>query len=220
MKDMARGYFVTGTDTGVGKTYVSCLLVRALVGAGLKVAVMKPVAAGLEPDGSNEDVRLLSVASNVLADRADVNPYAFAPPVAPHIAAELAGVSVQLDRIQRAYANLQRQSDVVVVEGAGGLLVPLNSELDMSAIPLQLDLPVVLVVGMRLGCLNHALLTVEAIRQRGLKLAGWIANEIDPEMAENERNMKTLMSCISGPFLGKVGWQSGATLNMARELVY
>jgi dethiobiotin synthetase len=209
------GYFVTGTDTGAGKTHVCCLLIEALRQKGLRVAAMKPVAAGVDAGGVNEDVRKLMNASNVQADLRDINPYSFVPPIAPHIAAHRAGVEIDLDVIAKSYVRLRDASDVVIVEGAGGFLVPLDEIRDMSAIPKKLDLPVVLVVGMKLGCLNHALLTCEAIASRNLHLAGWIANVIEPSMEVLEANIKTLKSCIHAPFLGKSGWASGATLDIS-----
>ncbi len=210
---LSHGFFITGTDTGVGKTHVSCLLIETLKEQGLRVAAMKPVAAGEEADGVNEDVRKLMAASNVHAALRDINPYSFAPPIAPHIAAQQAGVDIDLEVIAESYARLRSVSDVVVVEGAGGFLVPLSECLgdgkDMSAIPQKLDLPVVLVVGMRLGCLSHALLTCEAIASRKLQLAGWIGNVIEPSMRELESNIKTLKSSIDAPFMGVVGWEQG-----------
>lgn len=200
----AQGFFVTGTDTGVGKTHVACLLVELLKRQGSRVAVMKPVAAGVEADGLNEDVRKLMAVSNVQADLHDVNPYSFTPPIAPHIAAQHAGRQIDLDVIASAYTRLKHLSDVVVVEGAGGFLVPLCDGVNASAIPEKLGLPIVLVVGMRLGCLNHALLTSEAIAARKLHLIGWIANAIDPTMQSLDENIKTLESCINAPCLGVV----------------
>jgi dethiobiotin synthetase len=204
----AHGFFITGTDTDVGKTYVACLLVEALKRQGLRVAVMKPVAAGVDEDGMNGDVRLLMAASNLAAPVALVNPYCFPQAVAPHIAAERAGVAMQLDTIERAYAELIARADVVVVEGAGGFLVPFNGESGMDAIPVRLELPVIMVVGLRLGCLNHALLTAEAVRARGLVLAGWLANHIDPAMEEVEANLTSLRSILRSPCLGEVSWQA------------
>lgn len=205
------GFFITGTDTGVGKTHVSCLLIEALKAQGLQVAVMKPVAAGVEAGGVNEDVRKLMAASNVHAALRDINPYSFEPPIAPHIAAQQAGVEIELGVIAESYARLRCISDVVVVEGAGGLLVPLRESTadgkDMGAIPQMLDLPVVLVVGMKLGCLNHALLTCEVIASRKLQLVGWVGNVIEPSMRELESNIKTLKSNINAPFLGVVEWK-------------
>lgn len=198
----ARGFFVTGTDTGVGKTRVAVALVRAWRAQGLRVAVMKPVAAGHSPGGVNEDVVALLQVTNVAADLRDVNPYAFAEPIAPHIAAQQAGVRIDLDVIAAAYARLAAAADVVVVEGAGGWRVPLNEGEDMADLAERLGLPVVLVVGLRLGCLNHALLTAESIAQRKLSWGGWVGNHIDPSMACQEENLTTLKARLSTPCLG------------------
>jgi dethiobiotin synthetase len=199
---LKRGFFVTGTDTGVGKTRVSVALIHALRERGLRVAAMKPVAAGAEPWQYNDDVVALMQAMNVRADAQDVNPYAFNEPIAPHIAAAMNGVRVEPERIAAAYARLARVADTVVVEGAGGLLVPLNESADIADLPRMLCLPVVLVVGLRLGCINHARLAVEAIRARGLEWAGWIGNHIDPEMAAQEDNLAALKAWLPEPCLG------------------
>lgn len=204
---MARGYFVTGTDTGVGKTTVAVALIHALRERGLKVAAMKPVAAGCEwVNGqlANTDVRALCAAANVQADPALVNPYAFAPAIAPHIAAAQAGIEIKLATITAAYAALARAADVVVVEGVGGFRVPLSVSLDTADLARALNLPVVLVVGMRLGCLNHALLTAEAIHHRGLTWAGWIANELDANMPALAENVDELKWRLPAPCLGRM----------------
>jgi dethiobiotin synthetase len=198
--------FITGTDTGVGKTYASVLVVRALRQKGLRDAVMKPVAAGVEDDGMNADVRLLMNASNVPASPKLVNPYCFVPAVAPHIAARREGMEMRLDVIERAYAELASQADIVVVEGAGGFLVPFNDTCGMDAIPRHLGLPVVMVVGLRLGCLNHALLTAEAVHARGLPLEGWLANRVDPHMQAAEENLTSLHSMLRSPCLSEISW--------------
>ena len=211
----SRGIFITGTDTDVGKTYAACLLVEALKAQGLRVAVMKPVAAGLDAEGMNEDVRLLMAASNVLAPQELVSPYRFVPAIAPHVAARQAGIGMRLDVIERAYAQLAAQADRVVVEGAGGFLVPFNETCGMDAIPQHLNLAVVMVVGLRLGCLNHALLTAEAIRARGLALAGWIANHIDPDMAMADENLAALRTLLPAPLLGEIPWCSASAENLA-----
>ena len=204
---MARGYFVTGTDTGVGKTTVAVALIHALRQRGLRVAAMKPVAAGcewVEGQLQNDDVMALSVAANVHADPQLVNPYAFVPPIAPHIAAAQAGVEIDMDKIVSAYAALSRAADVVVVEGVGGFRVPLGEHLDTADLAQALDLPVVLVVGMRLGCLNHALLTAEAIAHRGLAWAGWVANVFDAHLPALAENLATLELLLPEPCLGRV----------------
>lgn len=200
---MGQGYFVTGTDTGVGKTTISCALLRAFAAQGKRAIGMKPVVAGSE-GGRWHDVEQLIAASNISAARAHVNPYAFDPPVSPHIAAQQAGIGIDLAVIQRAYQALSNQADVVIVEGAGGFLVPLNAQQTGSDLARALNLPVILVVGMRLGCLNHALLSAQAILAAGLPLAGWVANGIDPQMMVLEENIATLERRLDGPLLGKV----------------
>ena len=211
----ARGLFVTGTDTGVGKTRVAVALIHALRAQGLRVAAMKPVSAGSEPGELNEDVTALLQAANVAADIRDVNPYAFDQPVAPHIAAAQAGVRIELAVLTAAYSRLAAAADVVVVEGAGGWRVPLNEAEDMADLAQMLGLPVVLVVGLRLGCINHALLTVEAITARGLQIAGWVANRIDPAMLRFEENLATLQALIPEPLLGVVPHDAAGGANAA-----
>jgi dethiobiotin synthetase len=203
----SKGLFIAGTDTGVGKTLIACALLHGFAARGLRVAAMKPVAAGaVRRRGvwQHDDVMQLRAAANVDAPQAVVNPYCFAPPIAPHIAAQKAGVTIRMAVIEKNYARLERSADLVVIEGAGGLLVPLGRRLSAADIPVRLDLPVVLVVGLRLGCLNHALLTVEALQARGLYLAGWIANRIDPAMARASENLQTLRARIKAPLLGTV----------------
>jgi len=198
----ARGLFVTGTDTGVGKTRVAVALIHALRARGLRVAAMKPVSAGNAPGELNEDVEALMQAANLALDVRDVNPYAFAEPIAPHIAAHRAGIRIELPVITQAYSRLAAAADVVVVEGAGGWRVPLNEHEDMADLAQALGLPIVLVVGMRLGCLNHALLTAEAIVSRRLPWAGWVGNLIDPAMAQQAANLDALRARLPGPCLG------------------
>ena len=202
MKPAVNGLFVTGTDTGVGKTRVAVALIHALRAQGLRVAAMKPVAAGSEPGELNDDVRALLQAANVSADLRDVNPYSFAPPIAPHLAAQQAGIRIELPVVVAACARLAAAADVVVVEGAGGWHVPLNEREDMADLAQALGLPVVLVVGLRLGCLNHALLTAESIDRRGLSWAGWVGNAIDPEMAARAANLEALQTRLPAPCLG------------------
>jgi len=203
----ARGVFIAGTDTGVGKTLVACALLRGLAATGLRVVGMKPVAAGAtrrQGVWHNEDVVQLRAAGNIDAPQAWINPYCFAPPIAPHIAARESGTTIRMTPIARCYAQLARRADAVVVEGVGGLVVPLGRMFDAADIPGRLDLPVVLVVGMRLGCLNHALLTVEALQSRGLRLVGWIANRIDPDMTRATQNLQDLRRRIKAPLFGDV----------------
>ena len=201
------GYFVTGTDTGVGKTVVACALLRAFALRELRAAPMKPVAAGLERIGGelkHADVEALVASSNVKAPREFVNCYSFVRPIAPHIAAAAEGAAIDLERIARCFAELTALADVVVVEGVGGFRVPLGSHVDTAGLAARLALPVLLVVGMRLGCLNHALLTSEAIAARGLVLAGWIANHIDPEMAAADENVQALKDELHAPLLARI----------------
>jgi dethiobiotin synthetase len=203
-----KGLFVTGTDTGVGKTRVAVALIHALRVRGLRVAAMKPVAAGCAPGELNEDVTALLHAANVTADIRDVNPYAFEPAIAPHIAAKQSGVRIELDVIAEAYARLAAAADVVVVEGAGGWRVPLNEDADMADLAQRLGLPVVLVVGLRLGCLNHAVLTAESIAQRQLPWAGWVGNQIDPAMPCQAENVAALQARLPPPCMGVQVFQS------------
>ena len=209
-------YLVTGTDTDVGKTLIACALLHGLAAQGRRVVGMKPVAAGLDDQGDNADVLALRAASNVVALPEQVNPYRFQPAAAPHLAADQAGVRIELARIVDAYRELAGQADEVIVEGAGGFRIPLNDTQDSADLAVALGLPVILVVGMRLGCLNHALLTAEAIAARGLRLAGWVANCIDPHMAFRDENIASLRQRLAAPLLGVVPHQPNTD---ARSLV-
>jgi dethiobiotin synthetase len=203
----ASGFFITGTDTGVGKTLVAAGLVRAYAGLGYRSVGMKPVAAGAEQVGGvwlNEDVLALRAAANVEAPAELINPYLFREAIAPHIAAEHKGVNIELPRIRTAYDALAQRADIVVVEGVGGFRVPLSATADTADLAASLNLPVILVVGMRLGCLNHALLTVDAIATRGLALAGWVANRIDPDMAAYDENLAALSQRLGGTPLAEI----------------
>lgn len=217
-----QAWFVTGTDTGVGKTMVSSMLVRQFAARGLRSVGMKPVASGCERRGGrliSEDVTQLLAASNVDLPLSDINPYAFEPAIAPHIAAKQAGVRIDLEPIAAAFRRLQAQANVVIVEGAGGFYVPLDEQHDMADLAAKLGLPVILVVGMRLGCINHALLTAEAIRQRGLTLAGWVANQVDPGMAMLEDNLQTLKQRMPSIYLGFIPWQDQANTAEDTDIV-
>jgi dethiobiotin synthetase len=197
---MRRGVFVTGTDTGVGKTFAACVVIHALAASGLRVAPMKPVAAG-----SDEDTLALMRAARIdLARKAEVTPVLLRDPIAPHIAAARDGCRIELDSLERAFDRLAASADFVVVEGVGGFAVPLGPSLDTIDLARALALPVVLVVGVRLGCLNHALLTQRAIAQSGLRLAGWIANAIDPAMDAAEANVEALRERLGAPLLGRL----------------
>ena len=206
---MSAGLFITGTDTDVGKTVVAAALLRALAAQGLRAVGMKPVAAGVAPDGQYADVVALRAASNVAADAALANPYCFAAPIAPHVAARNEGRAIELAVIAQAYAALARSADAVIVEGAGGALVPLDERHDMLDVVRACALPVLLVVGIRLGCLNHALLTAQAIRARGLTLAGWVATRIDPGMRAAQASVDELVVRLSAPCLGDFATPGG-----------
>lgn len=206
-----RGIFVTGTDTEVGKTLAATVLMHHYRRQGLRVVGMKPVAAGCHetPAGwKNDDVEALVAAGNVDAPIEDVNPYVFRAPIAPHVAARREGRIIDLGRIVASFEALRALADVVVVEGAGGFLVPLNDSEDFGGLARSLGLPVVLTVGVRLGCINHALLTQEAIAARGLHFAGWIANGIDPRMNAPEETIATLASRLRSPLLAVIPWLS------------
>jgi dethiobiotin synthetase len=210
-------YFVTGTDTGVGKTLISCALLHGFAAQGHRAVGMKPVAAGCDANRQNEDALQLRAAGNVAVSYGLSNPYCFLPAIAPHIAAKRAGVIIDFSVIAKSYQELAAQADVVIVEGAGGLLVPLNAQQNSADLVLKLGLPVILVVGMRLGCLNHALLTVESITARGLKLAGWVANLIEADMASVEENVAALQQPISAPLLGVMPYMTQPDASVAAK---
>lgn len=202
---MIRAAYVTGTDTGIGKTRASRVLLANLRARGLRASGMKPVASGCEaaPEGlRNEDAQHLIAASDPRPAYADCNPYAFAPPIAPHIAAREAGREITLDPIRGAYARIAAAADRVVVEGVGGWMAPLSDTLMQADLVRALELPVILVVGLRLGCLNHALLGARAVRADGCRLFGWIANRVDPAMDRADENIATLRARIDAPLLG------------------
>ena len=204
---MPTAYFIAGTDTGVGKTTIACALLQALALSGRSVVGMKPVAAGCvaTPLGlQNEDVKLLCAASTLDAPPEWVNPYALRAAVAPHLAAEQDGVQLELSTMVHAFQHLQRLADVVIVEGVGGWMVPFNAAETSADLAQALNLPIILVVGMRLGCLSHALLTAQALQAQGLQLYGWVANHIDPDMALFDENVQTLSARLGAPLLGIV----------------
>lgn len=203
----ATGFFVTGTDTGVGKTLVSCALLHAYAKHGYSVIGMKPVVAGCE-NGQWQDVELLKAASTVTAPSSWINPYAFAEPIAPHIAAQKVGATIDPEVIRYSYDHLRTKAEITIVEGVGGFLVPLGGRWDTGDLARMLELPVILVVGMRLGCLSHTLLTVRAIEAAGLTLAGWVANRIDPDMQAPEENLHALIERLDSPLLGVLPYQA------------
>jgi dethiobiotin synthetase len=208
------GFFITGTDTEIGKTYVSSLIIKSLSEDNLKVVGMKPIASGAQLINDrlqNEDALSLMHASNVDASYETVNPYVFEPAVSPHIAAEQAGVEISFDEIKNNYDELNKISDIVIVEGVGGWYAPLSSTTTVADLAAAFKLPIILVVGLRLGCLNHAALTAQAIRQSGLPVAGWIANHVEKDFSFAEKNISTLKHTLNDfPFLGSVLHQASS----------
>lgn len=202
---MSKTWFVTGTDTGVGKTAVSCGLLAAAAGAGLRTAAVKPVAAGCDERGQNEDALCLQAAMTEELDYSQINPVALHAAIAPHIAAAQEGKRLQANRL----AGLSRGvmlggADFVLIEGAGGWRVPINARETLADLAIELQVGVILVVGMRLGCINHALLTAEAIRRDGLALAAWVANQSGPRMDHHQDNVDTLRQLLPAPLLGDI----------------
>lgn len=207
---MNKAYFVTGTDTEVGKTFITCALLRRGAQRGLRTAGVKPVAAGTDADGRNEDIEAIRTTSSVALPPAIINSYCFRDFVAPHIAAAEKGVVIDIDAIVTACRTAQEATDLLIVEGVGGFRVPLGVDRDTADLAVALALPVILVVGLRLGCINHALLTAEAIAARGLTLAGWVANHLDPEMARIDDNISALRERLGAPLLGSVPRVAGS----------
>ncbi len=219
---MIRGVFVTGTDTGIGKTTVSCALLLGLRARGLRAIGMKPVASGCErtSDGwRNDDALRLLAASDPRPDYALVNPYALPEPTAPEIAAQAVGVAIACERMCIAFDALADQADLVLVEGVGGWASPLSAQLDQSGLARALGLPVLMVVGLRLGCINHARLTARAIRADGNRLLGWIGNAVDPDFRNAGQTLAILDRVIDAPRLGLLphGWMA-ADATMHSEL--
>jgi len=209
---MARGVFVTGTDTGIGKTEVTCALVEVLAARGARVAAMKPVASGIETDGTRSyqpDVAAISAVLAAPPAPADLAPYVLERPAAPEFAANDEGVTISLDVIARAYQRLARDADLVVVEGVGGWAVPLGPATDLVHLVNALDLEVVMVVGLTLGCINHARLTARALEADGVRFSGWVSNACDPGYADGERTIVRLERDIAVPRLGHLPYKSG-----------
>lgn len=218
---MLHGLFVTGTDTGVGKTVVASGLVRLAASSGRRVVGLKPIASGAQhtPDGlRNEDALALAAESSVLLPYALTNPFCFEPAIAPHIAAAEAGTAIAVPDLAAWYARATREADLAIVEGAGGWRVPLHPEGFLSDLPEQLGLDVLLVVGLRLGCLNHARVTLEAIERSGrCRCVGWIGNCIDPAFARLDENLATLAGLLGGPPLAVIPPLADATAAAAIE---
>jgi dethiobiotin synthetase len=202
------GFFVTGTDTEVGKTLVSGALIVKLRDQQINAIGFKPVVAGTYKDTSgrtlNEDLETLRIASNLSHHELSLCPYALDQPAAPHLVAAQQGLKLEMSVMHNAFQDVQKHADCIVVEGAGGLLIPLNKDEDLGGFANKIDLPMILVVGMKLGCLNHALLTHEAMKARNLKIAGWIANTLAEEMPLLQENLQTLQTRIESPFLGLI----------------
>ncbi len=210
--------FVTGTDTGVGKTLVASALAHLYAAQGLRVTGMKPVASGaFQEDGQwcNEDVQALQAVANTALPAAWVNPYLLKRATAPHIAAREENVRIDIDHLAHCHAQLRQRCDMVVVEGAGGFMVPLDEHSNSDDLVARLALPVVLVVGVRLGCINHALLTQQAIRARGLHLLGWVANEIDAAEPCRNAMVESLLSRLHAPLLARLPWRPGMEARQA-----
>ena len=214
--------FITGTDTGVGKTIITAAMLNALGQLKLKAVGMKPVAAGiLLRDGVqwNEDVAMLAEQSTLTLDPKLTTSYLLNEPCAPHVAAQLQDVTISPTVLTTAYQQVAAQAEAVVVEGVGGFRVPLTDDFDTADFSVALGLDVILVVGLRLGCLNHALLTGEAIAARGLRLTGWVANQIDPEMPHQADNVQALQQRLSAPMLGVVPWMPVASPALAADAI-
>lgn len=201
---MSKGFFITGTDTGIGKTLVSLSLMQYFIAQGERVIGMKPIASGAQVVNGqlcNDDALALMQASNVDVEYGRINPYCFAPAIAPHLAAAETQVTISISHILDYYKNLSVLSDRVIVEGVGGWRVPIDHQCEIADLAHALKLPVIMVVGMRIGCLNHALLTAEAIVAKGCNLIGWVANAIDKNMHALEENILALKTRIKVPLL-------------------
>ncbi|MBU3556678.1 dethiobiotin synthase [Polynucleobacter sp. Ross1-W9] len=202
------GFFVTGTDTEVGKTLVSGALILKLREQGINTIGFKPVVAGTYQDANgttlNEDLETLRIASNPGSDELSLCPYVLNQPAAPHLVAKHQGLKLKMIVINQAFQNIQKKADCVIVEGAGGLLIPLNDEENLGDFATAINLPIILVVGMKLGCINHALLTYEAIKARNLKITGWVANALSEEMPLLHENLQALQVRMDAPFLGLI----------------
>jgi dethiobiotin synthetase len=204
---MINSVFITGTDTGVGKTLYSKLLLHSLNVRGLRTAAMKPLASGAEAQEGklrNADALALQQAANTSFSYELCNPYCFEPAIAPHLAAKNAGVRIDPAVILQAYEQLLQQADITVVEGVGGWLVPVNDKQTVADLVAAMGMPVILVVGMRLGCMNHALLAAENIKNRGVPLLGWVANVMDPNMSHLDENIESIAQHIHAPLLDTI----------------
>ncbi len=213
-----KGIFITGTDTGIGKTHFTIACIQALQSAGCRVAAMKPVASGAERINGrlcNEDALRIIEALDHDVDYELINPYCFRPPVSPHIAAAEVGVEIDVSKIKNRCQLLSENTDYTLVEGVGGWLAPLSDSLTVADLASALALPVIMVVAIRLGCLNHAMLTAQSINRSGLELAGWVANCVEPEADAVERQIDYLSRRLSVSPIARIGWQSPAQIELA-----
>ncbi|OOZ41448.1 dethiobiotin synthase [Solemya elarraichensis gill symbiont] len=216
-----KGWFVTGTDTEIGKTHITLALMEALKEQGDKVVGMKPIASGCEKTDEglrNSDALAIQAASSSRKAYELINPYAFEPPIAPHLAARKSSVLIDIEQIVNVASELAQDEDVILIEGVGGWMVPLGGGQMLADLVNALNLPVILVVGMRLGCINHALLSAEAIRASGLQLAGWIANSIDPDMDEQDSVLDPLKQQMDAPLIGQMHYKGQLLLQKESPL--
>ena len=214
-----RGVFIAGTDTEIGKTHITCLMLRQFRRAGINAVGMKPVASGMElVEGQwrNDDVEKIWQASERQIERTLVNQFAFEPFIAPHVAAARVGEVISIDPVHDAYTALQAQADIIIVEGAGGLMTPLNEQQTFVDLAGQLGLGVVLVVGIRLGCINHALLTQQAMLSAGLDCLGWVANYPQQDTPESPETIDSLRARLTAPMLGVIPWDKSG--NAVQEI--
>lgn len=212
-------FFITGTDTGVGKTLITSALISLLAEKGLKVAGMKPVASGSRETVQglrNDDAEMLMAHSNLQMEYTLINPYVFAAPVAPHVAAQKSGQKIVISQIMENYNVIRQRADVILVEGVGGWRVPLNEYEELSDLAALLSLPIILIVGLRLGCINHALLTADAISRKGLKLLACVASQIDPDYLYTEETLQTLRQRLKVP-LEFIPWQKQARPDLIKD---
>ena len=202
------GCFITGTDTGIGKTYIASSLLRELKVLGVKAAPFKPVVSGMDENGINSDIQSLIHASGFSGNVEEVCPYVFKPAIAPHMAAELAGESIALPIILSAFNHLATSYETVIVEGAGGWRVPISGDHDMQSLAIALNLPVIVVIGIRLGCINHGLLTLESVARSNVPIAGWIANHLEGRSNVAEKNVEALRTRSPISLLGECAYES------------
>ncbi|GGD10954.1 dethiobiotin synthase [Halopseudomonas salina] len=220
---MLKRYFVTGTDTEIGKTTIACGLLCAARRTGLTTAAAKPVAAGCERTSEglrNEDALALQAQCDPALAYELINPVTLEAAIAPHIAANEEGANLTVELLAGGCLQVfDRKAEFTLVEGAGGWRVPLNPEQTLADLARELRVPVIMVVGMRLGCINHAILTAEAIAADGIELAGWVANQVDPDMSRPQENLATLKKLIQAPYLGYVPWLEDATADLVADFL-